>query len=279
MVSLFSEYRMKVPKPILTREHGSWAVLIVPIIIGAARAGSCSWNVVWFSFSALGFFLCYVPANTILRGWNSIHRESQSITRSTFWFWTYLGFSAVFFIPLLLQRLWYLPVIAVLAIGLFVINFLLTQKIHKSVFGDFIAVAGLTLGAPGVYYAATGKIDTPVVTVWLLSVLFFGCSVLYVHVKIQAQRIRKDSLSLYEKLSIGRQNIIYQCSAFSCIVLMVLNHLVPAAALIAFLPMVAHAIIGTFRLDRRVSFKHLGFVLLAHSVLFTSILVWMTSRQ
>ncbi|GEM_PF-6814136 len=43
--------------------------------------------------------------------------------------------------------------------------------------------------------------------------------------------------------------------------------------LLAFVPMVIHAVVGTVRLTRRVQFGRLGLLLLAHALLFAALLI------
>lgn len=165
---------MSIPKPIITKEHGAWAVLFVPMIAGAAYANSFTWNVVWLAFSALGFFMSYVPVHTLLREFTGMQQGKEKIVAAEFWGAAYLGFGILFILPLLYQQLWLLLVIGIFGAGAFFENFLLTRKIQKSIASDFAAVAGLTLSAPSAYYVATGMLDTKAFVLWLLNMLFFG---------------------------------------------------------------------------------------------------------
>ena len=140
--------------------------------------------------------------------------------------------------------------------------------------GDLAGVVGLSLGTPGAYYVTTGRIDSAIITTWILTALFFGCSVLYVHMKIQAQKSRRDRFTVYEKFRLGKGNILYHGTVVVLTSILVFQHHIPAAVLIAFLPMAAHSILGTIMLDRPVHFKHLGLLLLGHAVLFASVMMW-----
>jgi hypothetical protein len=259
---------MSIPKPIITKEHGSWAVLFVPMVVGAAYSNTFSWNVVWLAFSALGVFLSYVPVHTLLREFIGIPQGRAKLTAAKFWAATYLGFGALLILPLLYQQLWLLLVIGIFGAASFFGNFLLTRKVQKSIASDLIAVAGLTLSAPSAYYAATGLLDTNAFVLWLLNLLFFGCSVFYVHLKIKTCGMRKDSWRVREKLSAGKLNILYHVIVVVLVLLLVMYRLTPATVIIAFFPMFIHAIIGTAKLGGRVQFKNLGLMLLGHSVLF-----------
>ena len=44
-------------KPPIPKEHGSWAMLTVPLLLGVAIAPSWHWRVIILLVAALGFFL------------------------------------------------------------------------------------------------------------------------------------------------------------------------------------------------------------------------------
>ncbi len=264
---------MAIPKPIITKEHGSWAVLFVPMIVGAVYMNTFSWNVVLLAFSSLGVFLSYVPVHTLLREYIGVRQGKEKIAAAKFWAVAYLGAGILFVLPLLAQGLWNLLFISILGALSFFGNFFLTRKIQKSIPSDLVAVIGLTLSAPSAYYVSTKLLDVHALVLWLLNVLFFGCSVFYVHLKIQASKLRKEPGSLYENFFTAKLSVLYHFVVIALVRILVLNGLAPVMTVFAFLPMFFHAIIGTVRLGRRVKFKNLGFMLLGHSVLYGVILV------
>lgn len=266
---------MAIPKPMVTKEHGAWAVLFVPMIAGTAYANSFSWNVVWLACSALGVFMSYVPVQILLREYIGLHQGREKIDAAKFWSAAYLGCGALFALPLLYQRLWLLVVIGIFGAVSFFGNFLLTRKVQKSIPSDLVAVAGLTLSAPSAYYVVTGALDTKALVLWMLNVLFFGCSVFYVHLKIRASAMKKNRWHVWEKISVGKLNILYHCFVVTVISVLVLYRLTPATIALAFVPMIVHAIAGTVNLSRRVKFKRLGFMLLGHSIVFGILFVFL----
>ena len=137
-----------------------------------------------------------------------------------------------------------------------------------------MAVAGLTLSSPSAYYITTGLFDANTAVLWVLNFLFFGCSVFYVHMKIKVSALKKDRLPMREKLSLGRLNIIYHLFVVSVVIMLSLYHFTPLTATLAFLPMFIHAIYGTITLTGKIKFKRLGFLLLAQSILFGIVLVF-----
>ncbi len=102
-----------IPKPIITREHGSWAVLFVPMIVGGVYANVFSWNVLLLAFSALGVFLSYVPVHTILYELAGISQGQKKLAAAIFWSVAYFAVGVLFILPLFAQGFWLLLFIGI----------------------------------------------------------------------------------------------------------------------------------------------------------------------
>ncbi len=264
---------MQISKPIITREHGSWAVLIVPMIVSLSFTGTVQWNNVFLALSTLSVFMSYVPAHIIFRGRSAADQSNEKLRASYLWGSIYLCVGVIFIVPLLLQRYIHLISFTVLGSALFLANYALTVKGKKNIISDLAAVAGLTLTAPSMYYISTGSIDKNAFILWLLNFLFFGSSVFYVHMKIKATGLKKEHFSFRERLILGKLNMLYHIAAVGIIVTMALVHFTPLTVVLAFTPMLIHIFYGTLTLSSNVRFKRLGFLLLAHSVVFCILLV------
>lgn len=259
---------MRFSRPPIPREHGAWAVLFVPIIVGAAVTGHVTIHHLLLALSALLAFLSTVPLHALLRHRFVAPQPANRVQPAAVWGTAYLAGACFALVPLLLNGFLLLPGMAAIGAGAFAANFLLTRAQPKTVFSDLLAVAGLCLGAPASYYVATGYMDRTAVVLWLLHVLFFGCSVFYVQMKISAVSSRKGHFLYREKISFGRQLLLYLTTALAIVTLLVTQKLATPYALLAFVPMTVHALVGTFRLTTTVQFKKLGFALLAHSMIF-----------
>ncbi|MGH7602242.1 MAG: YwiC-like family protein, partial [bacterium] len=263
---------MKIPPPIIPKEHGAWAVLLVPMIAGASFAGRFNLNVLYLALSALGGFMSYVPVQTILRHFFVAPQGKEKLQAAIFWSGGCLGIATLFILPLFFQKLWMLLGIGMAGMISFFGNFILVRRYTKTILSDLISVAGLTLSAPSAYYVATGKLHQAAELLWLLNFLFFGCGIVYVHMKIHASAMKKSELSLDEKLRLGKLNLIYHLIVLAIVGILVIKNFTPLLAMAAFAPMTVHAIYGTFKLSSTVRFKNLGLILLAHSLVFALLL-------
>ncbi|MDH3251248.1 MAG: YwiC-like family protein [Ignavibacteria bacterium] len=263
---------MTVSRPVIPKEHGAWAVLVVPMIVGASVSGRVTVDLVLLLLCALLVFLGTIPLQTLLRHRFDTRQSPDRVRQARVWGTWYLlgGFIAA--VPLLLDGRVFLPVLAMIGSGTLMGNFLLTRSQPKTIQSDFLAVAGLCLGAPAAYYVATGVVDRTALVLWLLNVLFFGWTVFYVQMKIRAVSYRKDRLVCREKIALSRQMLSYNILVLAIVTFCVLQKLATPYAAIAFLPVTAHALIGTVRLTAKVRFRKLGFALLGHSMIFGFIL-------
>jgi hypothetical protein len=263
---------MHIPKPVIPGEHGAWAVLLVPMITAVSSAGIVSTSLLLLALSALGVFMSYVPVHTVLRDTFVTRQAAEKLYQAKVWAGLYLLAGAAFMIPLLARGFWLLLLAGLPGAVFFFSSFFLTQRYSKTIPGDLMAVAGLTIGAPCAYYVLTHSLDRAAFVLWLLNFLFFGCSIVYVHMKIRAASSRKPWLTVPEKLAIGKSNVAYHFAVMALVLGLTVAHFVPQLTFLAFVPMTAHASYGTCRLSRHVRFKNLGFLLLGHSILFVLIL-------
>ncbi|MCI0690904.1 YwiC-like family protein [candidate division KSB1 bacterium] len=259
---------MRVPPPVIPKEHGAWAVLFVPMLVGVSIAGKLTLNVLFLALATLGVFLSYVPAQTLLREWLVASPAPERVRAAKFWAVVCLGMGALSMLPLFFQNLWWLLGIGILSVIAFLANFVLTRHHSKTVPIDLISVLGLTLSAPAAYYTVTGKLDQAAVMLWLMNFLFFGSGIVYVHTKLRAAAMKKADLSFHEKLSLGKLNLIYHFVVLAIVGILAAKKFTPLFAVVAFVPMTIHAIYGTLKLSNTVRFKNLGLILLAHALIF-----------
>jgi YwiC-like protein len=258
----------KIPAPVITKEHGSWAVLLVPIFASAGVAGMMTMNFFFLALSALAFFLAYTPGHTLLRQYFGSNQHQEKVEQAKFWTVTYLAIGITFALRLLITGYTLLILFGGLAVISFLGNFFLTRRYSKSIGSDLLAAAGLTLGGPSAYYVLTDRVDSTALLLYIFNFLFFGCSVFYVHMKIRASGIKKSRMRWVDKISFGKLNLVYHIAVVSLVGTLVALHSTSIIALLAFGPMFVHAVFGTLRLSGKVRFKKLGFLLLAQSVVF-----------
>ena len=271
---MYRRREVRIPRLMVTREHGSWAVVFVPLVVGIGVAGRFDTSELLLVCVVASGFMMYVPLQTILR--HRLARQPSDGRQRAARFWVSV-FGAIGFVSSLVLVLAGFPLVllfALLAAIFFGGNFLLVRYFQKTLTSDLIAVAGLTLGAPAAYYTASARIDEMAVSLWILNVLFFGSGIFYVHMKMHASGLKKQPMSLSDKFLVGRMNIFYHLILVIIVVGLSAVHLTPQLAILAFVPVIAHTMLGTARLSSRVRYKSLGFALLAQSLLFCALVIF-----
>ena len=216
--------------------------------------------------------MSYVPAQTVLKQLTGSLQNPEKYRQARIWGTIYATGSILLTIPLLLEGYHILILLGVVGILAFILNFLMTRRHFKTIPGDLVSVFGLSLTGLGAYYVLNGFIDLTGILLWAQVFLFFGSSVFYVHMKIRAAQTKARNLNYKDKFSIGKTSMSYHVVVLLLLFICALKQQIPAMNVIAFLPMTVHAFYGTWKLDARVRFKNLGFLLLGQSVLFTLIL-------
>jgi len=264
---------MRIPPPIFTREHGAWALLLVPILTGIGLAGRVEVNHLYLTLSSIFFFLSYAPAQIVFRLWQRRDSERERFSAAAVWGSAFasLGFMSV--VPLIVGGYLLILPIGILAVILFILNYALAKRSGKTLVGDIVGMLALTLGAPAAMCVGAMSIDARSVILWLLNFLFFASGAFYVHMKIAASRMKDRSFTPSQKLNLGYQNLLYHAVMIGIITALVTRAHAPTSLFIVFLPITLHAMYGTVTLSRVANFKRLGLILLGHSILFAGILV------
>lgn len=263
---------MQIPRLPLTREHGSWAVMSVPLIIGTAAGQTVRWEHLLLTVAAVAAFLSYVPAQLIW-GRRLGRRVDAASARAAEWWIRVLPAAALAAAAwLALVGFWEVMVWGAAALALFAVHGWLTAQKGKSFWGDLVASVGLSVGAPAALMLDGSSDWRQAGLLWLLVSLFFGSSVVYVHMKIKAVSAKLTEPSWEARLRFGRLTLAYHLVVIILIGAIVASGRTGLLALIAYVPMSIHAVVGTIRLAGPVRFRRLGFLLLGHAMLFAILL-------
>lgn len=254
----------------LPREHGAWAILLAPLLIGFFTAPSFSpLAAVLFTLGALAAFLMRTPLQALLARRND--------RRALSWLALYAGLALAGFIPLILilgrwhLLLFALPVSVILAANL-------AANLHGRRFDAVSEAAGviaLCLTAPAAYYSASSNLGPQAWTLWLLCSAFFLGPIFYIKMAALQHRAAMDSahlpgLARVRRLSAGYHGFVLAgVSAWEFFgTLSVLATIPFAVSLIKTLARGSHA-------PQRANFRALGYMEVAYSILFVIVMTLM----
>ncbi|MEG6521844.1 YwiC-like family protein [Desulfotomaculum sp. 1211_IL3151] len=171
---------------VLPKEHGAWAMLIVPFVVGVVPYGPTWLHLPLF----LGWFFLYLSSCPL----RMLFRNPQQTNKPVKWLAIYSIIGTTFLmIPLYYH--WQLLSLGLLMVPLLGANLYFARvKREREFVNNLSGIAALSLGSVASIYVAVGAWTEEAFWVWLFCVLFFGGSVFFVKTKI---RERNNTVFLY----------------------------------------------------------------------------------
>lgn len=237
--------------PPVPREHGAWAIVYAPVLIGASASPQFRW---WAAaLLLLGITGLYLARNAASL---AIRRRDRAMLA---WAAAYGTCGAAGILPLLAatHRLDLLQVGAIAAI-LFAAHAALSAvrgpvRFDRTMGGELLGVCGLTLTGPAAYIAGGGHPGPDAWRLWALCALFFGSGVVYVKTAMAAASAARAAgiatalpLPLPMRILVGRAHIAYHmCMAVSMYLgARALGGVPGAMVAVAFIPALVRAASG-----------------------------------
>jgi hypothetical protein len=246
----------------LPREHGAWAILIAPVLVGLLGAPAFSpAATVLFSVGALAAFLVRAPLQALM--------AKPGDRRAQAWLALYAVLTAASFFPLIvLLGRWKLLLFAVPS-GLLLAGNLRANASGRrfSLFNEAAGVLGLCLGAPAAYYATSARLGPRAWTLWLLSSAFFVGPIFHVKMAALQHRAVADKSALPALERARRLSAAYHGLALACVLLGA-----PAPAAVPFAAAFIKTVARGFRAPERVDFKSLGYMEVGYCLLFVALM-------
>lgn len=254
---------------IITNEHGSWAVLFIPMVTGILSTKIFSGEIIPFFFLILFSFMLYKPAEIIYRELTSKRIKTQKYYEALTSLVVY-GFIAIGF---LLYELFYLKKFLLLGFGMLAaLIFILSISIKStgvfSFLREFLGVFILTSTAPVAVYCLENKITDQAVTLWILNMLFFFSGTCYVNFLIEKLSDTKGKGSSRKLISSKNIHIVYHLALTLFLISFIIVFPNQYFKAIAFVPMIIHAFKIYFSAKVITDFKRVGLTLLGYSLLF-----------
>ena len=261
-------------KPPIPKEHGSWAMLIVPLVIGLAVAPAWHRRSLVLLVAAFAFFLLRYPLATLVKT-----RRRVGSQRAYLWRWAaiYGGIAGLCGAWLMVvYGLWWLVPMGLLGALLVALHlWLVARRQEMSVIGELSAIIGLAMGAPMAYYVAGGQLDTTALLLWLINGLYFGGTVFYIKLKVRQQPRSPAPDKIRDRFVKAKTCLTYQTVALTLVILLVAWQKAPALALLAFIPATVKIAYGAWHWQDRksLSLVRLGVTEIFHSLAFAGLII------
>jgi len=260
--------------PPIPKEHGSWAMLITPLLLGLVIAPVWHWRAMVLLMAALGFFLVRFPLATLVKT-----RRSKRAKRGYWWRWAgiYGAVTAVSGLWLIAaQGLWWLALMGGIGEGLLLFHlWLITRRQEMSVVGELAGIFGLALGAPMAYYAATGQLDWLAATLWLVNALYFGGTVFYIKLKVRQQPKLPPPDRVSTRLVSAKACLAYQTIVLTIMIGLAALRWAPLLTPLAFVPVTVKMLVGAWRWQdkKSLSLMRLGVIEIFHTLAFAGLVI------
>lgn len=252
--------RLKLPK-----EHGAWAMLYVPFVLGVTVAWRLSWAVLLLLAATSALF---IARESLLVWWRARTRgrtteNSQQAGRLLL---IYGLIATAGGLPLILAyRFYWLLPLALIGCALLVVNGKqATQFEDRSVQSEIIAIAGLTMTAPAAYAVARGAWDQTALWLWALSAAYFASSVFYVKLRVTGLHAKRPE----DKQRARRQCIAYHAFLPAALAAAVVTRSLPLFVLMAFAPVLGRTLWSLLKPANSLNLKRIGITEIIYSLIF-----------
>lgn len=242
----------------LPKEHGAWAMLLMPYLLGTLVAG---WGAGWPSLllltSILTLFTASRPLELALRD-----RRSDALVRLVLY--AGLGGTAGLFLLIGYHR-WALIPLAVAAGAVLGAQLLLRQRrLDRTWPARLASIAALSATSPAAYYASAGSFDHRAVALWLIAFLYSGASVFYVRLYYRPPSKRKTNAEEQAREQMGR----YVGGAVVVMAGAALAGWFPPLGVAVMIPPALKLAMAWRKRDSRPSLKQIGMTEIGYSALF-----------
>lgn len=246
----------------LPREHGAWAMLYVPFAVAALVAWTWSVRLLLLLVSVTFVF---IARESLLAWWRSRNRGREDFQARRFMI-GYLLLAALFGMPIVAgYKLYWLVPIAVATAALLVINAQqAVRREDRTISGEIMAIAGLTLTAPAAYYVSLGAFDRTALWLWALCAFYFASSIFYIKLRVHTLNARKEGA----RRQAWRRCALYHSILLGSLLLLTITDSLSLSALAAFSPVLLRSFWHLAKPVRQVNLRRVGWLEIIYSVVF-----------
>ncbi|MDW7680496.1 MAG: YwiC-like family protein [bacterium] len=256
----------------IPKEHGSWAILLIPYFIGVAITGDISSRTALGLIGILMLFFIRQPLLLILK-----NRNNYKMNHRALWLNFLIPLMAglgIFFWLMLNYQLWQLWLIGCIGLMLFSLYiYLFLQRKERSIPGELVGIFLLSLSSTVAVALAQGKLTSQALLLWLVNALYFSSSVFYIKMKLAARnQYRKDSADKKD-LSMIKNCLAYLAILMIIVVILIFADWLPGLIILAFVPMIVHTLWHILVRNTEVKIMREGWIQVGLSIIYAFMVV------
>ena len=260
-------------RPIVPKEHGAWAVLYGAFLAGVGVAGRLTVPGMLLLGAVTLLAFANGPLALLLRS-AAGPLPSTERRRALVWIAIYAAGAAACLAPLVaVYRMTFLFPFAMVAACAFLLRgFFVRQGDDRSLPGELVGMAALTLVGPMAHAVAVNGAQPIGAVLWLLLILFFASGVFYVRMRIRVMLAQRRGIPAVSSRA------RWSCLVFHAFLLVLIpglavGHLIPWAVLLAFAPALWRAAAGLRRRDATLNLQRLGWSEVGLTAVFVLLLI------
>ncbi len=227
------------------QEHGTWAFLLSPLIIGIVAGGVWTANTTWLVVGVLAAFMARQPVVMLAKIWG--HRRPRTeLPAALFWLGVYGSIALVAALVLVTRGYTFLLYLAVPAVFVLLwYLYLIRHRAERRQLGlEIVGSGALALGAPAALWVARGHYDPVGWGLWLLSWFQSAASIVYIYLRLE-QRRWSTIPPLKERLRAGSRALLYTTTNMGGVALLSAVGLLPPFLWVAYAIQWVESVIGT----------------------------------
>ncbi len=254
--------------PPIPKEHGAWAVLYAPLLSVVLISGRVNLALLFFLVAVTALFLAHEPLARLARaGWP---RPSRKERADGWWRWAAVELvltSAAGAVLWLAFALPLMPLLGGITAALFAWHlYRVGRRSERSVSGEVIGIAGLTLTLPGATYVLNGHWPPDTAWLWLLHVLYFTGGIFYVKAYVSGFVGRSDARRWALTSDWYHVGIVLAAGLAAA------AGRVPPLAPVALLPALGRALWGLRQKPEALNMRRIGYSEVVSTALFVALL-------
>ncbi len=260
-------------QPVVPKEHGAWAVLYGAFLVGVGVAGRVTVPVVLFLVGITAAAFANGCLAVLARRATGLAQEERR-RHALAWLLTYGAVAVAALGPLLVvfQMVFLLPFGVGAAIFLVMRAFLIRGRDDRTLMGELVGAAGLTMVGAASHAVAVGEVRPIGAVLWVLLFLFFASGVFYVRMRIHGMIAQRKGIASDTNPAFW-PCLLYHAFLVVLILVMFLLHVVPWPVLLAFVPALWRAAAGFRHEKGRLDVRRLGWSEVAMASTFVLLLI------
>jgi len=257
----------------LPSEHGSWVMLLGPLVIGLAAAPRWSMPTLYLVLAAICGFLARQPITLAVKSYSG-RRSRDTLPVAWFWIAVYGSLALALVAGLVLRGFGFVLYLALPGVAILVWHLYLVARRaeRRQQLVEIVAGGVLALSAPAVYWIGVGAPDPTGWWLWALTWAQSATAIVYAYLRLQ-QRPLDGVPGWSERIRMGRHALLWSTGSLAAVLALGVAQLLPAWLFLAYAVQWLETLYGVARPAVGLKPKAIGWRQLTVSILFTVLFI------